>query len=108
MCEDLQEMILYHVAQCARLLIITSTVLNTDGLGGGDLDVVDVVSVPDRFEYAVGKSECQQVLYRFLAEEVVDAVCLILAENPTDCVVQFYGGRQVIADRFLDDDARPV
>jgi hypothetical protein len=108
MCEHLQQMVLYHVAQCARLLVISRTVFDADGLGRGDLDMVDIVPVPDRLEDAVGKPECQQVLYRFLAEEVVDAVCLILAENPTDCVVQFYGGRQVIANRFLDYDARPV
>jgi hypothetical protein len=50
-------------------------------LGGGDLDVVDVVAVPHRLEQEVGEAEREDVLHRLLAEVVVDAEDLRLAEG---------------------------
>jgi hypothetical protein len=37
------------------VLIKTATGFHADGFGGGDLHVVDVMVVPERFEQAVGK-----------------------------------------------------
>ncbi len=44
----------------------------------GDLDVVDMVAIPDRFEHAVGKAQHQDVLDGFLAEVMIDPVDLLL------------------------------
>ena len=52
-----------------------------EGLGHVDLDVVDVLPVPDRLEQAVGESERQDVLRRLLAQEVVDPEDLVLGED---------------------------
>ena len=62
-------------------LVEAALVPDADLLGHGDLDVVDVVLVPDRLEQVVGEPEGQHVLDRLLAEVVVDAVELALLEG---------------------------
>ena len=71
-----------------------------------DLDVVDVVAVPDRLEEAVGEAQGEDVLRRLLAEEVVDAEDLLLAEDPLDRVVELRALREVGAERLLHDHPR--
>ena len=51
------------------------------GLGDVDLDVVDVLAVPDGLEEAVGEPEGQDVLGRLLAQEVVDTEDLVVVED---------------------------
>ena len=69
-------MILDHVAQRSGLIVIFAAVFHAERLGYGDLDVVDVATIPDGFEEGVGKTEGQDVLDSFLTQKVVDAVNL--------------------------------
>ena len=48
--------------------------LHTERLDQGDLDVVDVVPIPNRLEQGVGKAKDQEVEDRFFAEIVIDPV----------------------------------
>src|SRR6266567_6680226 len=54
---QLEDVVWDHIAQRARLIVVAATLLHADGLGHGDLDVVDIATVPDGFENAVGKPE---------------------------------------------------
>ena len=101
-------MVLDHVAQRARLLVVGAARLHADRLADGDLHVVDVVPVPERLEDAVGPAEHQDVLHRLLAEVVIDAVDLILREHRAHRVVQRAGRREIAPERLLDDDAHPA
>jgi hypothetical protein len=67
-----------------------------------------VVAVPERLEDAVGEAQRQDVLDRLLAQVVVDPVDLLLLEHAGDQRVQAAGGVEVVAERLLDDDARPA
>ena len=71
-----------HVAEGAGFLVEVGARADPEGLGDVDLDVVDVVAVPDRLEQAVGEAQGEDVLRRLLAEEVVDAEDLLLVEAP--------------------------
>ena len=66
--------------------------------------MVDVVAVPDRLEDRVGEAKDQDVLDRFLAQVVVDAVDLALVEDLVHLVVQRLCAGQIAAERFLDDN----
>ena len=90
------------------LLVVAGAALDADRLGDGDLDVVDVVAVPDRLEQDVGEAEGEDVLDRFLAEVVVDAVDLPLGERLRHLLDQLAGGREVVTERFFDDDPLPA
>ena len=77
-----------HVAVGAGLLVEGAARADPERLRHVDLDVVDVVAVPDRLEEAVGEAQGEDVVRRLLAEEVVDAEDLLLAEDFVDHLVQ--------------------
>ena len=79
--EDLEEVGHDHVLEGAGGLVEADAVVDREGLGHVDLDVVDVVPVPDGLEEPVGEAEGQDVLRRLLAQEVVDAEDLLLVED---------------------------
>ena len=70
--------------------------------------MVDVAPVPERLEDPVAEPEDQQVPDRLLAEVVVDAVDLRLAEDLADLAVEPLGRLEVVAERLLDDDPPPA
>ena len=80
-------MVLDDVAQRPGLLVEGAAGAHTDVFGDRDLDVVDVVLVPDGLEDAVGEAQGHDVLHRLLAEVVVDAVDLGLVEVAPDLLV---------------------
>ena len=98
-------MVLHHIAQCTGLLVEGSAALDAQRLGCGDLHVVDVVSVPDGFEDAVGEAKDQDVLDRFLTQIVVDAEDLALVKDGIDALVQIARRSQVMSKGLFDDHA---
>ena len=70
--------------------------------------MVDVAAVPEGLEDAVTEAEDQQVADRLLAEVVVDAIDLRLAEDLANLAVEPLGRVQVVPERLLDDDPSPA
>ena len=71
-------MILHHIAHSTRRVIISTATINRDGLGDGDLDIVDIMIIPKRLEQNIGKAHGHQVLYGFFTQIMVDTVDLPL------------------------------
>ena len=94
MREHLHQMVLDHVAQRAGPFVVARAALDADGLGRGDLHVIDVAPVPDRLEHAVREAEDQQVLDGFLAEVVIDAEDLRLVQVRVQQPVQLARARR--------------
>ena len=103
-------MVLDHVAQRAGAAVEVAARADADRFGERDLDVGDALAPPERLEQDVAEAQRHQVLHRGLAEVVVDAVFLRLAEHRADDAVDPLRARQVVAERLLEDDAdvRPV
>jgi hypothetical protein len=100
--EQLEQMVLHHVAECPGHVVVVGAALHSERLSHRDLHVVDAVGVPQRLEKGVGKPGDEQVLHTLLAEVVVDAEDLLLVEDLTDRVVDRPCGRQVVPDRLLE------
>ena len=90
------------------LVVEAAAVRDVEVLRHGDLDRLDVAAVPHRFEHGVGEPQPQDLLDRHLPEEVVDPVQLRLAQHRAQRRTQRLGGREVVAERLLDDDPGPV
>ena len=97
-----------HVAEGAGFLVEAPTHLDRERLGDVDLDVVDVVAVPDRLEHPVREAQRQQVLDRLAAEVVVDPVDAALLEDRVQPRVQLPGRGEVGAERLLGDHPRAL
>ena len=89
--QKLEHMVRHHVAQRAGLLVELAAMLDADGLRHRDLDVVDLLSVPQRLEQAVGEAQRHNVLDRFLAEEMVDPIDLMLLQRFQDLGIERFG-----------------
>jgi len=105
--EELKEVVLDDVAHRARVLVIPGALAHADGLGHRDLDMVDVLPIPDRLEDAVRETHDEDVLNGLLAKVVVDAEYLVLPKDRVHDLVELERRLAVVAERFLDDDARP-
>ena len=100
-------MVLEHIAQHPHAVVIVGPVLDVHRLRHRDLDVIHVAPVPDGLEDGIGEAEEQDVLRRFLAQVVVDAVDLAFIKYRMQHLVQLTGGSEIIAKGFLDDDPAP-
>ncbi len=101
-------MVLEHVAQGPRVVVIRGPRAHALRLRHGDLHVVDVLVIPHRLKNRVGKAQNHQVLHRLLAQVVVDAKDLPLIEVLPQLLVELLRALQVRAERFFNDQARPA
>ena len=100
-------MVGHHVAQGAGRVVVVATAADGQRFRDRDLDVVDVIAVPDRLKQAVGKTQHHDVLHRLLAEIVIDAEDLVFLENAKELVIERKGAGEIGAKRLFDDDAPP-
>src|SRR5699024_11666871 len=105
--EQLQQVVLDDVPCCPDTVVIAGAGTDSDVLGHGDLYVVDVVVVPDRFEHRVREPQREDVLNRFLAEVVVDAEHRIGGKHFRNDVVELPGGSEVVSERFFHHHPAP-
>src|ERR1035437_5985341 len=101
-------MVLDHVRQRARFLVIRAAPLDADGFRRRNLHVVDVTPVPQGLENPVAEPECQDVLHSLLAQVVVDAVNLGFVEHLVDLAAQFARAGQIVSERLLHDEPPPA
>jgi len=105
--QDLEHVVLEHVAQDPCLLVIPCPLLDAYRLGSRYLDMVDEVPVPDGLEYRVGETEHHYVLDRVLAQVMVYPEYLLLPEVRPDRLLQRAGAFKVAAVGFFYDYPRP-
>ncbi len=105
--QKLHQVVLHHVAHRAGLVVIGAAPVHPHGFGHRDLDMVDVLGLPQRFEQDVGKADGHQVLDGFLAQVMVDPVDLRLGKVAGQRFVQRARAGQVAAKGFLQDDPAP-
>ena len=105
---NLQEVVLDDVTDDAIVVEVAAAALSAKGLAEDDLHVADVVPAEERLEDEVGEAQHGQVLNELLAEVVVDAEDLVLAEHLFQVCVKLAAALEVAAEGLLNDDARPA
>ena len=98
----------HHVAIRPGRLVEGGTHAEPERLRNVDLHMIDEVAVPDRLEQPVGEAECEDVLRRLLAQEVVDAEDLVLRKDLVQLGVQRDRAFQVGSERLFHDDPGAV
>lgn len=99
-------MVLHHVAQRARAVVVVGAAFEPDGFRDRDLHMVDPLRRPQWLEHRIGEAQRDQVLDRFLAQIMIDAVDRRFLDHRADFVVDPPRRGQVGADRLFDHQAR--
>ena len=94
-------MALNHVAQRTSFVKIFRAAFNALSFRMRDLHVINIISIPKGFHHDVCKAEHQHVLYRGLAQVVVNAKYLFFAQMFQKLLLQDAGTFQVIAERLF-------
>ena len=102
--EDLQEVVLHHVADDPELVEVSAAALRPERLLEGDGDAGDVVAVPGGAEDHIAEAETDQVLDHLLAQVVVDPVQLVLREELLQVVAEVRGAGRILSEGLLHDD----
>src|SRR5271169_939103 len=101
-------MVLHHVAQHARTVVVAAARSDIDLFTDIKLDIVDEIFVPQRLEHAVRKTKGKQVLHGFLTEVMINAVDLVLIPVGENRLVQMPCRFQVGTKWLLYDDTFPT
>src|SRR5437588_330437 len=101
-------MIRNHIAESSGGIEVTAALFDSYGFRIRDLDGIDVATIPDRFKNRVVETKDEDVLYGFLAEVVIDAENLVLAQNSFNIAVQGFGRFQVVTEGLLDHEPPPL
>ena len=97
-------MILYHISQSACRLIERSPVSYAKRLGCCDLDIIDIVFVPDWTEESISEAECEQILDAIFGDVVVDAVYRLFREYCFDLRFEMTSRYEISAKWLLEYD----
>ncbi len=104
--QDLEEMVLHHVADGSRLVVERSPALDAEVLRHGELHALDVVPVPEGGQERIREPEEEHVMHRPLSQVVIDAEDGLLVEGAEQRPVEPLRRAQVVAERLLHDHAR--
>src|SRR5688572_4236409 len=99
-------MILDHVTHRTNFFIKRPSALHTELFSHGDLHTANVGAVPNGFKKRISKARIQNVLNGLLAEKVIDAKNVPLAEVLMESPIQRSRRFQVAAKWFFHHDAR--
>ena len=100
--QQLQQMILHHIAQCARLVIKLRTTLHTEFFRNRDLHIGNIISTQNWFKKTIAKTQSHQVLHRFFTQIMVNAENLRLFEVFGKHIVDFDAGCQIMPQRLFN------
>src|SRR5215831_11354337 len=104
--QDLEEMVLDHIADRSSLIVKPSAALNPEVFRHRDLDALNVVAVPEGLHKCVGEAERHHIVHSSLTEVMVDAEDVGFIEGTEQNLVQFLRGCQIVPEGLLDYDAR--
>jgi hypothetical protein len=95
-------MVLHNITDDAELVEVASTSFGTKWLLEGDLDVVDMVSVPGSAEERVTKSKDEDVLDHLLTKVMVNSEQLLLVPVRLEGLLKLTGAGKILSERLLD------
>ncbi|GBC90332.1 hypothetical protein HRbin14_01067 [bacterium HR14] len=95
-------MVLHHIAQGARLIVVAGAPLQPGGLRRGNLHMLHMVAVPQRLQQQVRKPKHENVLNGLLAQVVVNPENLLFAPVGAYLLIQSASAFNIVAEGLLD------
>src|SRR5690625_774991 len=98
-------MILNHISERARLIVVPASVLYIYCFGDRYLDIVDVISIPEGFKDSIRKPEGENILHRLFAQVVVDPKNLTLFKVSRQVIIKSSCTFKVPAKRLFNHES---
>jgi hypothetical protein len=95
-------MVLHDISNNAKLIKVASTALSAEGLLEGNLNVVNVMSVPGGTEEGVAEAHDKNVLDHLLSKVVINTVELFLFPVWLQRLLQLAGASKILTEGLLD------
>lgn len=95
-------MVLHDISDNAKLIKVASTALSTERLLEGNLDVVNVMSVPGGTEEGVAEAHDENILDHLLSKVVINTVELFLFPVWLQRLLQLARASKILTERLLD------
>ena len=99
-------MILHHVTENTCLVKISAATDNGITLQGVDLNIGDMVPIPERFETGIGKTEGKDVLDCRLGQVMVDSKKALFREQAKQLGIQSLRGIKIVSERLFNHQDR--
>ena len=74
-------MVLHHITEGTGLIIVATAFFNSQLFSKGNLNIINVLAVPDIFKQQISKADCKNLLNHFLAQIVVNAENLFFVKG---------------------------
>jgi hypothetical protein len=102
----LEEMVLHDISNDAKLVKVPTTSLGSKRFLEGDLDVVDVISVPGGPKELITKPQNQNVLDHLLSKVMINTENLLLAPVGLQSLLQLSRASKILTEWLLNLDKR--
>jgi hypothetical protein len=94
--------ILHHISDDSEFVKVSASALRPKWFLEGDLNTVDVVSIPGRTEELISEAEDEDVLDHLFSEVVVDTEDLLLFPVRLKRLLQFSRASKILSKWLLD------
>src|SRR5215471_2049044 len=99
--QDLEQMVLNHVADGAGLIIERSPALNPEILRHGDLYALDLIAVPERLEERILEAEEHHIMNGAFSQIMIDAEDVLFVESAEQNLVKRLRRGKVVTEGFF-------
>src|SRR5262245_23459788 len=106
--QDLEQMILNHVADSTGLIVERSPALNSKVFRHGYLHTLALVASSERFQKRVLEAEEDHVMRRPFPQIMIDSEDVLLVESAEQNPVEFLRRDTIMTERFFNHDASAV
>ena len=73
-------MVLHHIAHRAGFIIIFAAPAHAHGFRNSDLNMINILRIPERLKQHISKTDRHQILYGFFAQIMINTIDLLFAE----------------------------
>src|SRR3989344_2137666 len=106
--QHLENVILTNILESPHRIIECATTFWPPSFKQFDMNLINMLSSPERFKHSVGETKSQNILEGFFGQIMIYPEYLFFLKKFAQEFVQRLGGHQVIAKRFFDKDAGPT
>src|SRR6478672_628950 len=106
--QDLEQVVLNHVANRAGLVVECPPALNSEVFGHGYLHALDLIAVPERLQNCILEPQKNHVTHRSFPQVMIDAKDVLLVESTEQNPIELLRRDEVVTEGLFNDDTSTI